>query len=157
MERLTIRNSDGSVSQPTSTKVSAVFEKLAAYEDTELSPEDINDICYRFSAFLCEMTGNRMSKLNYTLEAMIDCARDAQESDCENYCSLKQADMEGRLVVLPCKVTETDIAAAKMVLSVIEHFEYPMLMYEIEKEAVRKALTALLQAEAALKGVSEDA
>lgn len=35
MERLTIRNSDGSVSQPTSTTISAVFEKLAAYEDEE--------------------------------------------------------------------------------------------------------------------------
>lgn len=35
MERLTMRNSDGSVSQPTSTTVEAAFERLASYEDTE--------------------------------------------------------------------------------------------------------------------------
>ena len=33
MERLTIRNSDGTVSQPTSTTVEAVFYRLADYED----------------------------------------------------------------------------------------------------------------------------
>lgn len=33
MERLTMRNSDGSVSQPTRTSVEAVFYRLAAYED----------------------------------------------------------------------------------------------------------------------------
>ena len=41
MERLTIRNSDGSVSQPTSTTIQAVFEKLAAYEDTGMKPEEM--------------------------------------------------------------------------------------------------------------------
>lgn len=41
MERLTMRNSDGSVSQPTSTTVEAVFYRLAAYEDTGLTPEEI--------------------------------------------------------------------------------------------------------------------
>lgn len=41
MERLTIRNSDGSVSQPTNTTVEAVFYRLAAYEDTGLTPEEI--------------------------------------------------------------------------------------------------------------------
>lgn len=44
MDRLTIRNSDGSVSQPTSTTISAVFEKLAAYEDTGLEPADIEEL-----------------------------------------------------------------------------------------------------------------
>ena len=34
MERLTIRNSDGTVSQPTGTTVEAVFYRLADYEDT---------------------------------------------------------------------------------------------------------------------------
>lgn len=41
MERLTIRNSDGSVSQPTDLKWAAALEKLAAYEDTGLTPEEI--------------------------------------------------------------------------------------------------------------------
>lgn len=41
MERLTIRNSDGSVSQPTDLKWAEALEKLAAYEDTGLEPEEI--------------------------------------------------------------------------------------------------------------------
>ena len=38
MERLTIRNSDGTVSQPTGTTVEAVFYRLADYEDTNREP-----------------------------------------------------------------------------------------------------------------------
>lgn len=41
MKRLTIRNSDGSVSQPTDTTVEAVFYRLATYEDTGLTPQEI--------------------------------------------------------------------------------------------------------------------
>lgn len=73
-------------------------DKLAAYEDRELKPEDIDDVLYRFSCFLCEMTNNRMSKTNYTLEAMIECARDAQEDNCERYCYLKKAELENEKV-----------------------------------------------------------
>ena len=40
-ERLTIRNSDGTVSQPTKTTIESVFYRLAEYEDTDLRPEDI--------------------------------------------------------------------------------------------------------------------
>ena len=51
MERLTMRNSDGSVSQPTSTTVEAVFERLAQYEDTGFAPADVrdmrNELCLR--------------------------------------------------------------------------------------------------------------
>lgn len=41
MKRLTIRNSDGSVSQPLYTTVADAFFRLAAYEDTGLEPEVI--------------------------------------------------------------------------------------------------------------------
>ena len=41
MKRLTIRNSDGTVSQPTTTSIEALFYRLAAYEDTGLEPEEI--------------------------------------------------------------------------------------------------------------------
>ena len=51
MERLTIRNGDGSVSLPTSTTVEAVFERLALYEDTGFTPADVrdmrNELCLR--------------------------------------------------------------------------------------------------------------
>ncbi len=39
--RQTIRNSDGTVSQPTNLDWAAALEKLAAYEDTGLEPEEI--------------------------------------------------------------------------------------------------------------------
>lgn len=42
-ERLTIRNSDGTVSQPTGTTVESVFYRLAEYEDTDLRPKDIDE------------------------------------------------------------------------------------------------------------------
>lgn len=45
MERLTMRNSDGSVSQPTRTSVEAVFYRLADYEDIGLTPEEIIGLC----------------------------------------------------------------------------------------------------------------
>lgn len=44
MERLTIRNSDGSVSQPTDLKWSEALEKLAAYEDTGVEPEEVRSV-----------------------------------------------------------------------------------------------------------------
>ena len=44
MKRLTIRNSDGSVSQPTDLRWDKALEKLAAYEDTGLSPEEVQDL-----------------------------------------------------------------------------------------------------------------
>ncbi len=49
MERLTIRNSDGSVSQPTHSTFEKVFNRLAEYEDTMMTPEEIGqmkiDLC----------------------------------------------------------------------------------------------------------------
>jgi len=44
MKRLTIRNSDGSHSQPTDLRFHEVFERLAEYEDTGLSPSQIMKI-----------------------------------------------------------------------------------------------------------------
>ena len=41
MERLTIRNSDGSVSQPINLDWDGALRKLAAYEDTGLTPERV--------------------------------------------------------------------------------------------------------------------
>ena len=41
MKRLTIRNSDGSVSQPTDTTFEKVFNRLAEYEDSGMEPYEI--------------------------------------------------------------------------------------------------------------------
>ena len=59
MERLTIRNSDGSVSQPTDLKWAEALDRLAAYEDA---------------------------------------------GPIDRLLELAEADKDGRLVVLPCKV-----------------------------------------------------
>lgn len=85
-------------------------DRLAAYEDIGLSPEEITDMIYRFEAFLCEMTGNRMSKSNYTLDTMISAANDYQQSLCDGcwdrseLAKYYELEHEKRLVVLPCKV-----------------------------------------------------
>lgn len=60
MERLTIRNSDGTVSQPTSTTVEAVFYRLADYEDTDREPAEIRKLeqeCRTAVNELCYMRG----------------------------------------------------------------------------------------------------
>ena len=44
----------------------------------------IDDLEYRFSVFLCEQTGGRMSKTNYTIEAMRSVANDYQTEVCDN-------------------------------------------------------------------------
>ena len=50
MRRLTIRNSDGSVSQPTDTRWADVFTKLADYEDSGLEPEEVKELIERSKA-----------------------------------------------------------------------------------------------------------
>ena len=76
MERLTIRNSDGSVSQPTDLKWAEALELLAAYEDTGLTPEEarvLKEFCQRHTI-----------------------------ADIDHLNDLAQAEQDGRLVVLPC-------------------------------------------------------
>lgn len=44
MERLTKRNSDGTVSQPTNLRWADALYRLAAYEDTGMKPKEIERI-----------------------------------------------------------------------------------------------------------------
>lgn len=85
MERLTIRNSDGSVSQPTWLNWVDALERLAAYENTGLEPCETNE------KYATIMELNR-------LRLKISLAR---------LCEILQAETEGRCVVLPCKVGDT--------------------------------------------------
>ena len=65
MERLTIRNSDGTVSQPTSTTVEAVFYRLADYEDTNREPDEIRKLEREYRTAvneLCSMCGRYKRK-----------------------------------------------------------------------------------------------
>lgn len=85
MERLTIRNSDGSVSQPTWLNWVDALERLAAYENTGLEPCETNE------KYATIMALNRL-RLKISLVRL---------------CEILQAETEGRCVVLPCKVGDT--------------------------------------------------
>lgn len=86
MERMTIRNSDGSVSQPTDLKWAEALDRLAAYEDTGLTPAEVSAIVKEWSD-LCTIVG--------------ECG------GIDRLWELAEADKDGRLVVLPCKVGDT--------------------------------------------------
>lgn len=60
-----------------------IFPTLYAYEELEMTPEEIEQTLLNFSSFLCEMTGNRMSKTNYTVAAMVDEANDFRNREIE--------------------------------------------------------------------------
>lgn len=83
MDRLTIRNGDGSVSQPADLKWAEALEKLAAYEDTGLTPKEVEmlkcivgqstdmpnvgDIVYRVVTRRVDVTGYRMDWADQTV------------------------------------------------------------------------------------------
>lgn len=62
-------------------------ERLAAYEDTDLTPEEI--------------------KAPFTEDAMINLAAQALGVEPSRLRELSEADKDGRCVVLPCKVGDT--------------------------------------------------
>ena len=66
----------------------AVCERLAAYEDTGLTPEEI--------------------KAPLTEDAMINLAAQALGVEPGRLRELAEADKDGRVIILPCKVYETD-------------------------------------------------
>lgn len=65
----------------------AVCERLAAYEDTGLTPEEI--------------------KAPFTEDTMINLAAQALGVETSRLRGLAEADKDGRVVVLPCKVGDT--------------------------------------------------
>ena len=65
----------------------AVCERLAAYEDTGLTPEEI--------------------KAPFTEDTMINLAAQALGVETSRLRGLAEADKDGRCVVLPCKVGDT--------------------------------------------------
>lgn len=89
MERLTIRNSDGTVSQPTTTSIDALFYRLAAYEDTGLEPEEIKTM-------IDASMGKAIAEIKEFEGIPIDRLRE-----------LAEADKEGRCAVLPVEVGQS--------------------------------------------------
>ena len=87
MDRLTYRDKDGmAMMKERGGWKSGGIDRLAAYEDTGLEPEDLN------KAF------------NET--AILKLAAQALSTTPDHLRDLLQAENEGRLVVLPCKVGE---------------------------------------------------
>lgn len=65
-----------------------LYGRLKAYEDTGLTPEEI--------------------KAPFTEDTMINLAAQALGVEADRLRELAEADKDGRVVVLPCKVYETD-------------------------------------------------
>ena len=85
MERMTHERVNGIKSGywSAATKETLV-QRLAAYENIGLMPGEIEEQLMNFSSFLCEMTGNRMSKTNYTVHDMVSVAEDYWQSFCDD-------------------------------------------------------------------------
>lgn len=58
-----------------------------------IAPDWIDDLEHRFSVFLCEQTGGRLSKCYYSIETMRSEANDCQQRICEE-CEYYLADKE---------------------------------------------------------------
>ena len=82
MDRILYKEGNGDITCR-SRDFDKVFPTLYAYEDLEMTPEDIEQTMLRFSSFLMEMTGGRMSKTNYTVQAMVAEANDYQQQELE--------------------------------------------------------------------------
>lgn len=93
MERLTSRNEDCvsvngyGLYHLTMTEVVQMADRLADYEDTGLTPEEI--------------------KAPFTEDTMINLAAQALGVEPSRLRELAEADKDGRVVVLPCKVGDT--------------------------------------------------
>ena len=86
MERCTIRLKTGEA-RCSQLDGNVVVERLAAYEDTGLTPEEI--------------------KAPFTEDTMINLAAQALGVEHSRLRELAEADKDGRVVVLPCKVGDT--------------------------------------------------
>ncbi len=92
LERLTSRNEDcvsvngHGLYHLTMTEVVQMADRLAAYEDTGLTPEEI--------------------KAPFTEDTMINLAAQALGVEPSRLRELAEADKDGRVIILPCKVGE---------------------------------------------------
>lgn len=110
MERMTIRNSDGGVSQPTDLKWAEAIDRLAAYEDTGLEPEEVTALQKDWSD-LCTVIG--------------ECG------GIDRLRELAEADKDGRVVVLPVRPVLTPIISS--MLYIIDDGEiYEDALYEAD-------------------------
>lgn len=109
MERLTQRLRTGEVLMASEYEekyteqewISVLQDRLAAYEDTRLTPEEINDL-----ASVREISPEAEYAINKHAGTIIERLDKllAQTDDDVRLRELAEADKDGRVVVLPCKV-----------------------------------------------------
>lgn len=99
MERLTtkrndgrwaIKNDEGATPLEQINKISIAIDRLAAYEETSLDPEEV-----------AELVSPKTVEISRLLEQM------CTEGSTQHMLELFRAEKDGRLVVLPCKVGDT--------------------------------------------------
>ena len=115
MNRLTIRNSDGTVSQPTHSTFEKVFNRLSEYEDTGLEPDEI-------------LTCKELAEAAY---AFILLKEYKSLGTIDHIRELLKAEQDGRLLVLPCKIGDTVYDISEFV----EGIPYPE-MYEFHTDYI---------------------
>lgn len=84
--------------------ISVLQDRLAAYEDTELTPEEINDL-----ASAREISPEAEYAINKHADSIIERLDKllTQTDDDARLRELAEADKGGRVVVLPCRVGDT--------------------------------------------------
>ena len=122
MERLTTRCAGHAImayeheeKYTTQEWIDMLTERLAAYEDTGLSPEDVNDLAsvreispeaeYAINKHADSLI-ERLDKLLHKDDSALEAYR-ATGLTPERVAELSQAEQDGRLVVLPCKAGDT--------------------------------------------------
>jgi hypothetical protein len=98
----------------------AAWSRLAAYEDTGLTPEEINDL-----ASVREISPEAEYAINKHADSIIERLDKllAQTDDDVRLRELAEADKDGRLVVLPCEVGTATY-----------YIHYPIAVYPDESE-----------------------
>lgn len=97
MGRLTIRNGDGSVSQPTSTTIEDVFYRLAEIEDILGDDYDLDRLREAVKK------QKEYEQFMERWEQTVKIAGAVRQFGAERIAELVEADWDGRCVVLPCK------------------------------------------------------
>lgn len=143
MDRLLYKEADGDITCR-SRDFDKVFPTLYAYEELEMTPEEIEQTLLNFSSFLCEMTGGRMSKTNYTVQAMVSEANDYNESLCDECYDRKHLDEIEKKLEQVTKIRDDYAVAARTISLYLKEFCDESLPYpELIADASRKASAEL--------------
>ena len=109
--------------------VKDAVDRLAAYEDLGLTPEEITAQLNTYSYLLCEITNNRLSKTNYALDDILTAYNDVQSEECEQCHVAQQSAMRGRLrhiLQSIYTVTVVDYIDGKAQRPIVFLFDNPM-------------------------------